>query len=88
MPSAAIALRQARTSKNLLALADEKGSLFWKANGMIDQGCVLVLTGKASDAIEMIDLRDCCISGNGSNTLDAISFVAFGESPCGTWAIR
>ena len=37
-----------------LALADEKGSLFWKANGMINQGIVLVLTGRASDAIEML----------------------------------
>ena len=38
----------------LVALADEKGALFWKAIGMIVQGCVLALTGKASDAVQMI----------------------------------
>ena len=38
----------------VLALADEKGALFWKAYGMINQGCVLALTGRASDAIEML----------------------------------
>ena len=38
----------------LVALADEKGALFWKAIGMMIQGCVLALTGKASDAVQMI----------------------------------
>ena len=38
----------------LAALAHEKGSLFWSAHGMVNQGCVLALTGKASDACEMI----------------------------------
>ena len=38
----------------LVALADEKGALFWKAFGMMSQGCVLALTGKASDAVQMI----------------------------------
>ena len=38
----------------LVALADEKGSLFWKAWAMMYQGCVSVLTAKASDAVQMI----------------------------------
>jgi predicted ATPase len=38
----------------LIALADEKGTLFWKAWGMMNQGCVLAVTGKASDAVQMI----------------------------------
>ena len=38
----------------LVALTDEKGSLFWKNLAMLPQGCVLALTGKASDAIHMI----------------------------------
>ena len=38
----------------LVALADEKGAVFWKAGGMLMQGCVLALTGKASDAVQMI----------------------------------
>jgi predicted ATPase len=38
----------------LIALAVEKGTLFWKAYGMVHQGCVLAQTGKASDAVQMI----------------------------------
>jgi len=38
----------------VVALADEKGALFWKAGGMVLQGCVSAMTGKASDAVHMI----------------------------------
>jgi predicted ATPase len=38
----------------LVALADKKGAFHWKAEGMMHQGCVLALTGKAADAIQMI----------------------------------
>ncbi len=38
----------------LVALADEKGTLGWKASGMICQGWVLAMTGKTSDAVHMI----------------------------------
>jgi len=38
----------------LVPLADEKGASFWKAYGMSLQGCLLALTGKASDAVHMI----------------------------------
>jgi predicted ATPase len=38
----------------LLALADEKSALFWKALGMLWRGCLLALTGKASDAVQTI----------------------------------
>ena len=38
----------------LVALADEKGTSFWKALGMSVQGCILALTGKAADAVQMI----------------------------------
>ena len=37
-----------------IALADEKGTLFWKAWAMMNQGGVSVLTGKASDAVATI----------------------------------
>jgi class 3 adenylate cyclase/predicted ATPase len=36
------------------ALKDETGSLFWEAWGMVQRGCVLALTGKASDAVQTI----------------------------------
>jgi class 3 adenylate cyclase/predicted ATPase len=38
----------------VVALADEKGTFFWKALGMMNHGCLLALNGKASDAIQMI----------------------------------
>jgi class 3 adenylate cyclase len=45
----------ARTElEELLALADEKSAAFWKAFGMMNQGCLFALTGKASDAIPVI----------------------------------
>jgi predicted ATPase len=40
-------------SDELVALADEKGALMWKAFGMSMQGCLLSLTDKASDAVKM-----------------------------------
>jgi predicted ATPase len=36
------------------ALKDQTGSVFWDAWGMMLRGCVLVLTGKASDAAQTI----------------------------------
>jgi class 3 adenylate cyclase/predicted ATPase len=38
----------------LVALADEKGTLFWKASGMMHKGALFFLTGKAADAVHMI----------------------------------
>jgi predicted ATPase len=38
----------------LVALADEKSSLFWRAHGMLMRGRALALTGKAADAVQMI----------------------------------
>jgi len=40
--------------EELVALADEKGSLFWKARGMENQGCVMALAGQASNAVQTI----------------------------------
>jgi predicted ATPase len=44
----------AAQAQELVALAGEKCALFWKALGMVRQGCVLALTGRASDATEML----------------------------------
>ena len=41
-------------ANELISLADEKDALFWKAAGMIVQGGLFVLTGKAADAVETI----------------------------------
>jgi predicted ATPase len=42
-------------SDEVIALGDKKDTLFWKAQGMVNQGCVSVLTGKASDAVQTIN---------------------------------
>jgi predicted ATPase len=44
----------AALAQELVDLAEEKGSPFWKACGMVNQGRVLALTCRASDAIEML----------------------------------
>jgi predicted ATPase len=41
-------------AQELIALAEEKSTLLWKSYGMMNQGCVLALTGRPSDAIEML----------------------------------
>ena len=38
----------------LVALAEEKRTYFWKAIGMINQGWLLALTGKASNAVQVM----------------------------------
>jgi class 3 adenylate cyclase/predicted ATPase len=38
----------------VIDLADRKGALAWKAAGMMHQGCVWALTGKAADAVQML----------------------------------
>jgi class 3 adenylate cyclase/predicted ATPase len=41
-------------SNELVALAEEKGTLSWKASGMMHQGSVCALSGQPSDAVRMI----------------------------------
>ena len=41
-------------ANELVALADEKGASLWKALGMLHQGGVLAITGKAADAVRVI----------------------------------
>ena len=47
----------------LVALADEKGSPFWKAIGMVPQGCLLALAGKALDAVRVSRMLPRCRRG-------------------------
>ena len=46
-------LQQAKYADELL-LRTEKDAVLWKALGIMDQGLVLALTGKASDAVQTI----------------------------------
>src|SRR5262249_35844935 len=38
----------------LVALANEKGASFWKMGGIMAQGYLMVMTGKAANAVQMI----------------------------------
>jgi predicted ATPase len=38
----------------VIPLAEQKGTLFWKVFGMMNRGCVLALTGKAAEAVQTI----------------------------------
>jgi predicted ATPase len=39
----------------LITLAGEKGAALWKGFGMMNQGCVLLLSGKALNAVDMLN---------------------------------
>jgi predicted ATPase len=41
-------------SDEVFLLADEKGTTVWKAFGITNRGCVLALTAKASDAVDVL----------------------------------
>jgi predicted ATPase len=43
-----------RQADEVLCLADEKGAAQWKALGMMHHGCVLALSGKFSNAVQML----------------------------------
>jgi predicted ATPase len=44
----------AAKAQEQIALAEEKGTPFWKANAVINQGLLLALNGRVSDAAEML----------------------------------
>jgi class 3 adenylate cyclase/predicted ATPase len=52
--------------EKFVALADEKDALFWKAGGMCFQGCIFALTGKASDAVQLITSGNAALRSMGS----------------------
>ena len=54
---------------NLSVLADEKGALFWKASGMIYQGVLFALTGKAADAVHMLSSGITAYRSTGSSAV-------------------
>ena len=49
-----ITRQQRQLANEGVALAVEKGAAFWKAFRMLNQGLTFALTGKTSDAIEML----------------------------------
>ena len=60
----------------LVALAEEKSSLFWKTLGMLTQRCALALTGETTDAAHMITSGIEAFRSTGG-TLWAPSWVSY-----------
>jgi predicted ATPase len=60
----------------VVVLADQKGSLIWKALGMMQQGYVRALTGRTSDAIDVITTGMTAWRSTGS-TVFAPSFLSY-----------
>jgi class 3 adenylate cyclase/predicted ATPase len=52
----------------LVAVAEEKSSLYWNAFGRMEQGGVLALTGKASDAVHRITSGITALRSTGATT--------------------
>jgi predicted ATPase len=52
--------------KELISLADEKGALSWKSLGTLVRGCLLALTGNASDAVQMITAASAAYRSTGA----------------------
>jgi class 3 adenylate cyclase/predicted ATPase len=69
----------------LVALADSKGVLFWKALGMVPYGCLLAMTGRASDAIEVITCGLTGLRSTGSTlwTPLALAYLALAHAQLG-----
>ena len=88
-----ILLRKLRGSKrassmNLSLWRTKKAPCSGRRCGMMHQGCVLALTGKASDAVQMITSGITALRSTGATLFDAVVLVIFGESLCGTRPIR
>jgi predicted ATPase len=62
--------------EEVIALANEKGALMWKACGMMHRGILLALTGKAANAIPMITSAMKALRSTGS-TLWMPSFLLY-----------
>jgi predicted ATPase len=67
----------------LVALADEKHALWRKAFGITEKGCLLAVTGKASDAVQAATsgIAAWRSTGNGAAT---VVLIKFDQGPCGT----
>ena len=75
-------------ASELFALADEKDALFWKAAGMIHQGCALAPAGKPSDAVQLINTGISARAVEGATGWVSGALLLFDESLCRTRPIR
>jgi class 3 adenylate cyclase/predicted ATPase len=70
-------------SNELIALAEERGSVFWKNSGMLHRARLFALTGKASEAVEIFATALPIRSSMGQTIYNPVSLSllarAFGE---------
>ena len=80
----AVAKEQAAES---VALAEEKGTLFWKAFGLMSQGCAFALGGEASNAIQTIASSISVLRSVGSTVLAPfqLSYLASAHAQVGNF---
>jgi predicted ATPase len=69
----------------LVALADSKGVLFWKALAMVPHGCLLAVTGRTSDAVQVITRGLTGLRSTGSTlwTSLALAYLALAYAELG-----
>jgi len=70
----------ARLVDELVALADEKGALLWKAFGMLMQGWLYGLTDRASDAVRTIATGITALRATGATTWITFWFACFAKA--------
>ena len=65
-------------SDEVVSIADEKGSVIWKAYGILNQGFLLALTAQAADAVQMINsgLTACRSTGTTMQMPMFLSYLA------------
>ncbi len=68
----------------LVALADEKGALLWKAIGMTHQGWLFARTGKAADAVRMITSVIPALRSTGATLWVPLYGYPFWRGPVGS----
>jgi predicted ATPase len=64
----------------VIALADEKGAFIWKAGAMAFRGCVFALSGKASNAVEMITSGTASWRATGSTVWAPLHLLSLAQA--------
>ena len=75
-------------ANELFTLADEQGAVLWKSPDCMYRGWVLAVTGRASEAVQLIVPRLAAYRSTGSTVYDAGWIIIVGEILCGAWPTR
>ena len=68
----------------VVALADEKSALYWKAEGTIHPRLRICVDRQSLECSPNDHLRDDCMAVNGSNLVHTVVLIVFVEGLCGT----